>query len=161
MKRKNAAQATMREIDFMKPVQEEGSPAMNRKEKQEWLEKRLDTLELVVKDLGRSSDDTIDSVIKDLTMVSEKIQIINETKLSKTAFEELPTQQDRHIEIMSVIDPVMKRNVEVLESKVEKTNERIAKIKRELNLDEIKNQLKTVIKRPEMESRFEKIELAN
>ena len=32
----------------------------------------------------------------------------------------------------------MRRNFDVLDSKIEKTNDRIAKIKRELNLDEIK-----------------------
>ena len=76
-------------------------------------------------------------------------------------FEELPTEEDRHKEIIKIVSPLMKRNVDVLDGKIEKTNERIAKIKRELNLDEIKNQLKTVIRRPEMESRFNKTELAN
>ena len=47
-------------------------------------------LEKVVRDVGKSTDDTVDHIINDLSMVAQKIQNLSDSKVSNETFEALP-----------------------------------------------------------------------
>ena len=76
--------------DLNKAADIEGGSPMNRAERQDWLEKRISMLEKVVRDVGKSTDDTVDHVINDLSMVAQKIQNLSDSKVSRETFEALP-----------------------------------------------------------------------
>ena len=67
----------------------------NRKEKTEWLEKKVHHLEEMIVKVTENLDETAESLIKDLNMLQHTIKVNSDKKLDKDVWNTLPTQEER------------------------------------------------------------------
>lgn len=114
-------------------------------------------LEEMLGKLTENLNETAESIIKDLTMLNQTIAVNDSKKLDKDYLKTVPTAEDRQMEILNLVNEQLNPFRTETRDRIDKTNDRIARLKKDIGLDDLKMMLKKTVSKVDFETENAKL----